>query len=154
MIDAVWRYIMEMRYERKTHPQRRQLANTPSELFEQRLHLGGRFKIYPSGNEVYQVEDLKGRRFVVDMEERTCGCGGHEEYQAACSHMLCVLKHQGRDIYNFMNYMYTTDTYRKTYAEPLYPLSIESLLSDPETATPAFHTQLGRPISCRMRREQ
>ena len=75
MIDGIWRYIMETRYERMMRPQRGIYADTALELWEHRRDLGASFKLYPSGNGVFQVEDLKGRWFVVSLADHECECG-------------------------------------------------------------------------------
>ena len=49
---------------------------------------------------------------------------------------------------------YTTETYRATYAEPLYPLSIEGLTPDLNVKPPILVKQRGRPKTKRIRKGQ
>lgn len=52
MIEAIWRYIMEKRYERSMRLQRGEIANYGLALWGHRMELAGRFKVYSLGNGV------------------------------------------------------------------------------------------------------
>lgn len=53
MIDAIWTYIMETRYERRHRPQRGVLANTPLSHFKERVKALAQYRVYTSSNGIY-----------------------------------------------------------------------------------------------------
>jgi hypothetical protein len=55
MMDGIWTWVMSLIYERRNRPQKGLLANTPLQLFEERKTRAQRYKVYVSGNGVYQV---------------------------------------------------------------------------------------------------
>lgn len=96
-------------------------------------------------------------RFVVHTEqgERDCECLDTHEYSAPCCHLLAVIMAQNLTVEDFFDPAYLTDSYREIYMEPLYALSIGSLISsaDTPTSTSAFRVSKGRPKEKRYRKE-
>ena len=113
MIDKIWLYIMTTRYKRKLSKHRGFLPNAGLNSYERRMKTGARFKVYPSGATIWQVEDLKGDRFVVQTEEgeRCCDCFDPAEYGGPCAHLLAVIKAQNFDIADFFDWAYSIEAY-------------------------------------------
>lgn len=73
---------MGKRYERSKRFQPGFLADKPRAVYERLFPLGARFKIHRSGRDIYQVEDWKGKMFVMNLgnPESYCECGNYDEY--------------------------------------------------------------------------
>ena len=67
--------------------------------------------------------------------------------------MLAVIKAQNLRVEDFFDEAYLIESYRAMYSEPLYPLSIHSLIPAADTTVPAFRVQKGRPKKKRYRKE-
>ena len=57
---------METRHERRHRQQRGVLANTPLSHFKERVKASARYRVYASGNGIYQVRVPRGAKYVVD----------------------------------------------------------------------------------------
>ena len=158
LFDALWRYTMETIHERRFRVQPGYLAAAPQKAFDERAKKAARYRVFHSGEGVFQVENLKGNKFVVDLGdtegEPYCDCDKLGEYQAACTHTIAACLHDERDPYTYVSSYYTTAKYRKTYHEPLYPISVAGLKPDYSVKPPRFVKPRGRPKTKRIRKTQ
>ena len=137
-------YIMTTRYKRKHSKYCSFVPNDCLTKYEQRLYKDLRMRLYPSRDNVWQVEDNQCNRFE---------CLKYHEHRVPCSHMIAVIKAQGLRVKDFFDESYLIESYCAMYSKPLYPLSICSLISLLDTTVPAFRVQKGRPKEKRYRKE-
>jgi hypothetical protein len=154
MMDAIYSQIMKTVYERHHRNQRStEIANVPLSKFNDRLVSSRRYRVFASGNRVYQVQiPDSGKKHIVNLEERTCDCIRFEEYESLCTHAIVACQHKTEDPYKLFAEEYTVSTYRKTYNHFLWPFSIENLPSKAGILPPVFKNQRGRPTTKRIRK--
>jgi hypothetical protein len=85
------------------------------------------YRVYTSGDGIYQVQDLHGAKYVVDLLYGTYECTQFYEYQTACKHALIAIQYAKEDPYTYVLSVYTTETYQTTYSRQLMLISIEDL---------------------------
>ena len=145
---------MKMFYERANKVQRSQLiADVPLAKFEARMKASRRFRVFPSGNRVHQIEDPEtGQKWVINLEERVCECQNFYEYQSPCSHAIAAARHEEIDPIGLFIPAYTTRYYRHTYSQSLPPVSIQDLTIDDKVLPPIIQKQAGRLYIKRIRK--
>ena len=99
LIDAIYSTTMRMVYYRFKEPQKSALlANIPMAKFEARQTAARQFRVFESGNGIYQVEQSdSGRIFIVNLTETKCSCKHFYEYQSPCSHAIAAARHEELD---------------------------------------------------------
>lgn len=95
-----------------------------------------RYRVYTSGDGIYQVQVPHGAKYIVDLIDRTCECGQFYEYQTACKHALIAIQHAKEDPYIYVFGAYKSKMYRTTYSKQLMPISIQDLTPDLEVKPP------------------
>jgi predicted transcriptional regulator of viral defense system len=55
-----------------------------------------------------------GRKTIVNLLEKTCGCGGFQEYQSPCAHAIVAARYYGDDPYIYFGWWHTLDIYCAT----------------------------------------
>ena len=119
-------------------------------LFKERMKQAARYRVYNSGNGIYQVQVPHGAKYVVDLKEGTCECMQFYEYQTAYKHALITIQHAGEDPYEYVFSAYKTETYRNTYRKQLMLISIQGLVLDLEVKPPTQVRLRGRPKTKRI----
>lgn len=154
LIDAIYSTTMRMVYYRFKEPQKSALlANIPMAKFEARQTAARQFRVFESGNGIYQVEESdSGRRFIVNLTETKCSCKNFYEYQSPCSHAIAAARHEEVDPISLFFDRYTVKALRKTYRHPLVPISLEALIIDTTIQPPIIKKQVGRPRTKRIRK--
>ncbi|XP_010534650.1 PREDICTED: protein FAR1-RELATED SEQUENCE 4-like [Tarenaya hassleriana] len=71
----------------------------------------------------FEVRDDKGRRHLVNLGERTCGCKMFDVDRYPCSHAIAVAHMIGKGdmIYELCSEYYRRDTWHMAYQETVYP---------------------------------
>ena len=154
MMDAIYTLLMQTIHERHYWNQRSiVLADIPLSKFNDRLANSQRYRVFASGDGIYQVQiPNSGRKHIVNLKEETCDCLLFQEYRSPCTHAIVACRHQAEDPYKLFAEEYTTPIYRKTYKRFLRPFSIENLASIPTVLPPVFQQQRGRPTTKRKRK--
>ncbi|XP_010555431.1 PREDICTED: uncharacterized protein LOC104824926 [Tarenaya hassleriana] len=72
----------------------------------------------------FEVRDDKGRRHLVNLGERTCGCRMFDVDRYPCSHAIAATHMIGKGdmIYDLCSEYYRRDTWRMAYQETVYPV--------------------------------
>jgi hypothetical protein len=94
MMDSIWSYVMKTVHDRRIRPQMGySIADVPWGKFQERLKDSQRFRVFESGNGIYQVQiPDTGYKFTVNLRELSCTCPNFWEYQAPCSHAICAAR--------------------------------------------------------------
>jgi hypothetical protein len=153
-MDAIYTLLIKTVYERHHRNQRSaEISDVPLAKFNDRLASSRRYQAFAPGDGVYQVQiPDSGRKHIVNLKKRSCGCKYFEEYESPYTHAITACRHEAEDPYKLFAEEYTVSAYRKTYEHFLRPFSIENLASTPGFFPPVFKNQRGRPITKRFRR--
>ena len=132
MMDAIYTFLMQLihkRFHQKQHSE--DLADVPLNLFNDRLKLSRRYQVFGSRNGLYQVQILdSSHKHVVNLPTNTCDCTNFREYSSPCTHAIAACKYATEDPFEHVDWIYTTETLKKTYSYFLKPISIENLTSN------------------------
>nr|XP_043639460.1 uncharacterized protein LOC122610545 [Erigeron canadensis] len=111
------------------------------------------WRVEPCSNTFFEVIDhnLNG---LVDLDAKTCTCGKWQTSSFPCGHVIKVALHLNQDdssVYTME--CYTSETYRQTYAEIVYPIPHPSEWEIPDdlqtVLPPVMDRRLpGRPKNC------
>jgi hypothetical protein len=130
------------------------LASLPLAKFILRNRDSKRYKVHESGHGIYQVEiPDTGKKYIVDLRNKVCGCGNFQEYSAPCKHAIIACRIDGVDPFYYFSKYYTTKEYMACYQEPILPISIEDLSLDPNIS-PLLVRKRGRTKTKRVRKVQ
>jgi hypothetical protein len=77
-----------------------------------------------------QVPD-SGSKFIVNLRQKTYTCTNFFEYLGPCTYAITACRFEAEDPYVYFNWAYRIMSYRKTYYNPMMPVSIEDLPSHP-----------------------
>ena len=69
---------------------------------------------------MFEVE-CAGRRFVVDVDGRSCGCRKWDVTDIPCCYAISVILHQGGEPKDFLSPYYSKKTWLKSYDHIVYP---------------------------------
>jgi hypothetical protein len=161
LVDAIYTSTMKMVYDRCIKSKKQHsdiIADIPYTKFVERQKRSKRYKVFESGNGIYQVQNPdSGQKFVVNLKTNTqkkCECTNFYEYQAPCLHAIIACRVDKKDPFDCQHFLqyYRTKVYQYTYSVPMLPISITELLSDPQIKPPTIVKQRGRPKSKRIRK--
>ncbi|XP_022891856.1 uncharacterized protein LOC111406707 [Olea europaea var. sylvestris] len=78
-------------------------------------------RVFPINQAMFSV---RGERspFIVDIENRTCTCRMFQVDQLPCPHALAVFASMKMDPYEYCYYYYTSEAFRNTYQETIFPV--------------------------------
>jgi hypothetical protein len=108
-MDAIYTTIMKIVHDRYHRPQRSEvIANIPLAKFNDRLVLSRRFRVFESGNGIYQVQiPNTGIKYIVDLKQSTCDCKNFQEYLSPCMHAIVACRYEAKDPYEYFIDQYT-----------------------------------------------
>ena len=154
MIDAIWSTTMKTIYDRYNRPQQStELTDIPLSKFKNRLKASQRYRVFESGNGIYQVQiSDSGSKFIVHLSQMLCTCGNFFKYSGPCAHAITACKFETVDPYAYFHFAYSVRSYRKTYQSPIKPVSIEDLASDPDILPPKLCKLREQPKTKRIRK--
>ena len=75
-----------------------------------------------NGESKYEVEYIYGGRYVVDLNERTCGCGRWGLSGIPCFHAVAALIEHGEQLETYVDIAYTKETFLSCYQWMVNPL--------------------------------
>jgi cytochrome c553 len=154
MMDAIYTLLMKTVHDRYRRPQRTTtIADAPLTKFNDRLKSSKRYQVFESGNGIYQVQiPNSGRKVIVNLKKRYCDCGNFQEYLSPCAHAIVACRYEAEDPYDYMDWIYSVEAYRKTYSRFLLPVNIDNLPSEDGVLPPVYQKQRGRPPTKRIRK--
>lgn len=154
MMDAIYTTVMKTIHDRSKRPQRStRICDVPLDKFNNRLKSSRRFKVFESGNGIYQVQvPDTGVKFITNLSERVCDCKNFYQYQTPCAHAITACRFGAEDPYDYFLEHYTVLAYRATYKHYMVPFSIKDLPLDPDIHPPVIRRQRGRPKTKRIRK--
>jgi hypothetical protein len=102
---------------------------------------------------MFEVECL-GKKIVVDVDGRTCGCRKWDVIGIPCSHAIFAILNQGGDSTEYLSEYYGNEKYFKAYDHIFYllPSGNQWLRSNqPKIEPPKARSAPGRPKKVRQR---
>jgi hypothetical protein len=93
-----------------------------------------------------------GSKFIVNLPNRTCTCTNFYQYAGPYTHAITACRFEAEDPYVYFNWAYRIRSYRKTYHNPIMPVSIEDLPSHPNVYPPKLIKLPRRPKTKRIRK--
>ncbi|XP_030964766.1 uncharacterized protein LOC115986047 [Quercus lobata] len=75
-----------------------------------------------NGESKYEVEYIYGGRYVVDLNERTCGCGRWGLSGIPCFHAAAAIIEHGEQLETYVDIAYTKETFLSCYQWMVSPL--------------------------------
>ena len=111
--------------------------------YQGRLSEGRQFKVLQSSETCWQVEDLTGEKFDVQLEidGDRCTCGQQYEYQVVCKHILAVLLTTDKNHIDHFWEPLKPPACRAFSNESLRPLNIRGLTVDASITAPSSLTR-------------
>jgi hypothetical protein len=154
MMDAIYTYIMKTVYDRFHRVQRIDaIPNTPLAKFNDRAATSRRYRVFESGNGIYQVQiPNTGIKYVVNLKKWKCDCMDFQEYYSPCAHAIIAIRFEAEDPYQFFRACLHMKAYRATYEHFVMPINIENLESTTGIQPPQFKKLRGRPKTKRIRK--
>ncbi|KAL7595741.1 uncharacterized protein LOC111914209 [Lactuca sativa] len=123
MIDLLRGKLMELIYKRRVDSNRWTTTLTPSmeEKLKTEASKAGMFQVLPSESSVFEVHG-EGVVEIVDISQWDCSCRGWQLTGLPCCHAIAVFECIGRSVYDYCSRYFMAESYRKTYAESIYPI--------------------------------
>ena len=95
---------------------------------------------------MFEVECI-GKKFVVNVDGRTCGCRKWDVTGISCSHVISAILHQGGDPAKYLSDYYGKEKYYKSYDYIVYHVPSEEqwpICNQPKIEPPKAKATLGR----------
>ena len=109
-------------------------------------------KVFAAGRNQFEVQD-GFTRFVVNLEERHCGCNAWAISGLPCKHAAACIVHNHGKIEDYCDRFYNSSLYLESYSYIITPLLDPNMLEDIEVLPPPLSRMPGR-LRKRRRREQ
>ena len=110
----------------------------------------GTCKCFGSGMQ-YEVDCL-GKTYVVDLNQKTCGCNRWDLTGIPCVHAICCIVKIRADVLDFVHPYYHKETFLKVYEGNVNPMPGEDQwekTNNPPLEPPSLVVQPGRPKKLR-----
>ncbi|XP_010456453.1 PREDICTED: uncharacterized protein LOC104737900 [Camelina sativa] len=88
-----------------------------------RIEKGKFMNGYPMSRSMLQVKG-NGVDYIVDLERRTCSCGKFSIQKIPCRHAIKAAFDIGRDLYPYVDDVYTTTAWRSQYEDTINPIGV------------------------------
>lgn len=122
MIDVLRGKLMELIYTRRVDSNRWTTTLTPSmeEKLKSEASKAQSFQVLPSQSSIFEVHGESVE--MVDISQWDCSCKGWQLTGLPCCHAIAVFECIGRTPYDYCSRYFMAESYRKTYAESIYPI--------------------------------
>jgi hypothetical protein len=97
------------------------------------------------------ITTLQDKRYVVDLALQTCECGRYQVNCIPCGHAVALIVKLRKPPRDYIPDFFKLDTYRKTYARNIRPVSTCNLAVSAECYPPQLKRARGRPRERRIR---
>jgi hypothetical protein len=100
---------------------------------------------------MFEVECL-GRRFIVDVNGRSCGCRKWDVTDISCSRAISSILHQGGYLNDYLSLYYSKEMHFKSYDYIVYPVPSEEQWprsDQPKIEPPKSRETPGKPKKVR-----
>lgn len=107
-----------------------------------------------AGYKRYQVTEMYGAQFAVDLDTKECTCRKWQLSGIPCPHAICAIFNQQEDPINYVHEWYHVETYAQTYKSVINPMPSSEYWIDqnlPEILPPTYTVKAGRPQKVRKR---
>ncbi|XP_071694013.1 uncharacterized protein [Rutidosis leptorrhynchoides] len=122
MIDVLRGKLMELIYTRRVDSNRWTTTLTPSmeEKVKEAGAKGQTFQVVPSQSSVFEVygESVE----TVDISQWECSCKMWQLTGLPCCHAMAVFECTGKNVCDYCSRYFMVNSYRKTYAESIFPI--------------------------------
>ncbi|GLU05181.1 hypothetical protein SLE2022_222940 [Rubroshorea leprosula] len=138
MIDVLRGKLMESIYKHRIEASQWTTKLTPSneEKLQTETAVARSFQVLLTQGNVFEVRGESV--YVVDIDHWDCSCKGWQLTGLPCCHAIAVSECIGKSPYDFCSRYFTTESYRLTYAESIYPVPNVDLPDPDESAEPAI----------------
>ena len=112
--------------------------------------------VLPVSAWTFQVNDLDGRSFYVDLEKKACSCKQFEKLQLPCCHALVAAAKANIHIPTLAGKWYRVKVFGKAYAEFIKPVpdqpddALPPLVQDAQFKPPEKDNKAGRRMTKRI----
>nr|XP_043608881.1 uncharacterized protein LOC122580681 [Erigeron canadensis] len=122
MIDVLRGKLMELIYTRRVDSNKWTTTLTPSmeEKLKNEASKAQSFQVMPSHTSVFEVRGESVEK--VDISQWDCSCRGWQLAGLPCCHAISVIECIGRSVYDYCSRYFMAESYRKTYADSIYPI--------------------------------
>nr|GEW50608.1 protein FAR1-related sequence like [Tanacetum cinerariifolium] len=122
MIDFLRGKLMELIYTRRVDSNRWTTTLTPSmeEKLRDEALKAQSFQVLPSESSIFEVHGESVE--MVDISQWDCSCKSWQLTGLPCCHAIAVFQGIGRSVYDYCSRYFMADSYRKTYAQSIYPI--------------------------------
>jgi len=106
-----------------------------------------------AGDGLFEIE-CKGRKYVVNLCQRTCGCRKWDVSGIPCCHAISAIWHGGGNPEDYLSHYFGKEMYLKAYAPIIYPVPSEEQwvrTNQPKVEPPKSRATIGRPKKVRNR---
>jgi hypothetical protein len=112
-----------------------------------------------NGKEGFEVKHLsgRGRRYTVNLENRTCSCGYFQLAGLPCCHAITAIYKCGRVVDDYIDKCYSIEEFKKIYEHCLQPVEGQEkwpVSQNPRPQAPGYVRMPGRPKKNDRRREE
>jgi hypothetical protein len=112
-----------------------------------------------NGKEGFEVKHLsgRGRRYTVNLENRTCSCGYFQLAGLPCCHAISAICKCGRVMEDYIDKCYSIIEFKKIYEHCLQPVEGQEnwpVSPNPRPQAPGYVRMHGRPKKNDRRREE
>lgn len=117
MLDNIYATVMKTVHDRFYKPQKFEvIADVLMRKFNERLQASRRFRVFESGNGIYQVQILDtGVQHIVNLRTRHCSCIYFQDYSSPYTYAITALQHATKDPFSYFSKAYRVRTLRWTY---------------------------------------
>ncbi|KAK1587371.1 hypothetical protein Q3G72_012209 [Acer saccharum] len=104
------------------------------------------------GNYVFQVKEIGGEQFVVNIEQMSCACNKWQLIGIPCIHGMAAILSSNRDPLDFIHIKYKKESFVSAYTPVIYGINGPNMwpkTNDIPVECPDFKKQRGRPKKAR-----
>ncbi|XP_021807307.1 uncharacterized protein LOC110751181 [Prunus avium] len=107
-----------------------------------------------AGGGKYQVNNIHGGMYVVDLERHTCTCRKWDLCGIPCSHSMAAIARTEKSPYDFLHSLYKRGAYDRAYESYISPMPSQEYwrkTGHRPIKPPLYHKQPGRPRTSRQK---
>ena len=156
MVDSIRTKIMKMMSKRRNEGagMTTELCPTVEKKLERNCLEGREVTVIDASATMFEVFELS-KRYVVDVEKKTCTCGKWQIFKFPCKHACACIETLHRNIYAYCDAYDRVESFRLTYSGVMYPIPSDGTYATGRDETdfvlsPDVRTQPRRPKTRRI----